>query len=71
MVLLSESIKDAIYLLFKLLNSAAKLLRPGGGRAVIAENLLLFSPYGGRKPAPKGPSRDIIVAIVAMKRRNP
>ena len=127
--------KDAIYLLFNLLTSAAKLLRPGGGRAVIAENLLLkqqliihsrsrqrapnlstqdrallgfwsmfmnprrivrsaiiikpstllsfhnalkkrkyrllFSPCGGRKPGPKGPSRDIIDAIVAMKRRNP
>ena len=33
--------KDAIYLLFNLLTSAAKLLRPGRGRAVIAENLLL------------------------------
>jgi transposase InsO family protein len=32
---------------------------------------LPFSPSGGRKPGPKGPSRDIIDAIVAMKRRNP
>ena len=33
--------KAAIYLLFHLFTSAAKLLRPGGGRAVIAERLLL------------------------------
>jgi len=35
------------------------------------EYRLLFSPCGGRKPDPKGPSRDIIDAIVAMKQRNP
>lgn len=127
--------KDVIYLLFRLLTTLAKLVRPGGGRAVMAENLLLkqqliihsrsrqrapnlstqnrallgfwslfmnsrrivrsaiiikpstllslhnalkkrkyrllFSPGGGRKPDPKGPSREIIDAIVAMKRRNP
>ena len=33
--------KDVIYLLFDLLTALAKLLRPGGGRTVIAENLLL------------------------------
>lgn len=113
----------------------AKLLRPGGSRAVIAENLLLkqqliihsrsrerapnlsardrallgfwslflsprriarsaiivkpstllrfhnalkkrkyrllYSPCGGRKPGPKGPSKEIIDAIVEMKQRNP
>jgi len=32
---------------------------------------LLYSPGGGRKPGPKGPSREIIDAIVEMKRRNP
>jgi len=32
---------------------------------------LLYSPGGGRKPGPKGPSREVIEAIVAMKRRNP
>ena len=32
---------------------------------------LLYSPGGGGKPGPKGPSREIIDAIVAMKRRNP
>jgi len=31
----------------------------------------LYSPSGGRKPGPKGPSRQVINAIVAMKRRNP
>lgn len=33
--------KDFIYLLFHLLTSIAKLIRPGGSRAVIAENLLI------------------------------
>ena len=33
--------RDAIYLLFHLLTTLAKLMRPGGSRAVIAENLLL------------------------------
>jgi putative transposase len=32
---------------------------------------LLYSPGGGRKPGPKGPSKEVIVAIVEMKRRNP
>ena len=127
--------RDVIYLLFHLLTTLAKLIRPGGSRTVIAENLLLkqqliihsrsrqrapnlstqdrallgfwslflnprrivraaiiitpstllsfhnalkkrkyrllYSPSGGGKPGPKGPSREIIEAIVAMKRRNP
>ena len=32
---------------------------------------LLYSPGGGRKPGPGGPSREVIDAIVGMKRRNP
>ena len=32
---------------------------------------LLYSPRGGRKPGPKGPSREVIQAIVEMKQRNP
>jgi len=127
--------RDAIYMLFHLLTTLAKLIRPGGGRAVIAENLLLkqqliihgrsrqrapnlttrdrallgfwsmfltprriarsaiiikpstllsfhnalknrkyrllYSPGGGGKPGPRGPSREVIDAIVEMKRRNP
>ncbi len=127
--------RDVIYPLFYLLTTLAKLIRPGGSRTVIAENLLLkqqliihsrsrqrapnlstqdrvllgfwslflnpkrivraaiiikpstllsfhnalkkrkyrllYSPGGGRKPGPKGPSREVIDAIVAMKRRNP
>ena len=127
--------KDVIYLLFDLLTTLAKLLRPGGSRTVIAENLLLkqqliihsrsrqrapnlttqdrtilgflslflfpkriaraaviitpstllsfhnalkkrkyrllYSPRGVKKRGPKGPSREVIDAIVAMKRRNP
>jgi hypothetical protein len=33
--------KDVIYLLIHLLTTIAKLIQPGGSRAVIAENLLL------------------------------
>jgi transposase InsO family protein len=32
---------------------------------------LLYSPRGSRKPGPKGPSKEVINAIVAMKQRNP
>jgi len=127
--------RDVIYLLFHLLTTLAKLIRPDGSRTVVAENLilkqqliihsrsrqrapnlstqdrtllgfwslflnpkrivraaiiikpstllsfhnalkkrkyrLLYSPAGGRKPGPKGPSREVIDAIVEMKRRNP
>ena len=127
--------KDVIYLLFHQLNTIAKLIQPGGSRAVIAENLLLkqqliihsrsrqrapnlttqdrtvlgflslflnprrlvrsavivmpstllhfhnalkkrkyrllYSPRGGKKPGPKGPSQEVINAIVEMKQRNP
>jgi len=122
-------------MLFHLLTTLANLIRPGGGRAVIAENLLLkqqliihgrsrqrapnlttrdrallgfwslflkprriarsaiiikpstllsfhnalknrkfrrlYSPHGGKKRGPKGPSREVIKAIVEMKQRNP
>jgi hypothetical protein len=33
--------RAVIYLLFRLLTTLAKLIRPGGGRAIVAENLLL------------------------------
>ena len=32
---------------------------------------LLYSPRGGSKPGPKGPSQEVINAIVEMKQRNP
>src|SRR6516165_5178270 len=32
---------------------------------------LLFSPKGRRKPGPKGPSQELMAAIVATKQRNP
>ena len=127
--------RGVIYLLLHLLTTLAKLIRPGGSRTVIAENLLLkqqliihsrsrqpapnlstqdrtllgfwslfmnpqrivraaiiikpstllsfhnalkkrkyrllYSPREGRKPGPKGPSKEIIDAIVTIKRRNP
>jgi putative transposase len=127
--------RDVIYLLFHLLTGVAKLLRPSGGKTIIAENLLLkqqliihsrsrqrapnlstqdrallgflslflnprrlfksaiiikpstllrfhnalkkrkyqllYSAGGGRRPGPKGPSKEIINAIVSMKQHNP
>src|SRR5262249_36749116 len=32
---------------------------------------LLFSPKRGRRPGPKGPEKELIGAVVEMKRRNP
>jgi putative transposase len=32
---------------------------------------MLFSPNGRRKPGPKGPSAELIAAVVDMKQRNP
>ena len=32
---------------------------------------LLFSPRRGRRPGPKGPTKELIDAVVEMKRRNP
>ena len=127
--------KDPLILLFHLLITIAKLLGPGGAKAVVAENLLmkqqllivnrsrqrapnlsaldrflfgfwsllldlrrirraaviirpstllkfhsllkqrkyrlLYSTGSKSKPGPKGPSRELIQAIVAMKQRNP
>src|SRR6476661_576676 len=31
----------------------------------------LFSPECSRRPGPKGPNKDLIDAVIAMKRRNP
>lgn len=127
--------KDIVLLLFDFITTQAKFLRPGGGRAIIEENLdlkqqliihsrsrqrapnlsvkdrallglwslflnprrisraaviikpstllrfhsaimqrkylLLYLPHGGRKPGPKGPSKQVIDAIVSTKQRNP
>jgi putative transposase len=32
---------------------------------------MLFSPKRGRRPGPKGPAKELIDAVVEMKRRNP
>jgi len=32
---------------------------------------LLFSPTARKKPGPRGPGRDVVAAVVDMKRRNP
>ena len=108
--------KDLFRLLAHVLVSAARVLRPGGVRAVIAENVLLkhqlqivarsrrrvpnlaaidrfflgfwslfrfhqylirpkyrllFSPRTRSKPGPKGPSGQLIHAIVELELRNP
>jgi hypothetical protein len=127
--------RDLLVLLVHLLTTLARLLGPGGTRAVVAETLLvkhqlvilnrsrirapnltamdrtvmglcmlfinpsrvrkvaamlkpatllgfhqalkvrkysrLFSSQGKGKPGPKGPSKELIEAIVEMKRRNP
>lgn len=54
--------RDVIYMLFHLLTTLAKLIRPGGGCAVIAENLLLKQQliiHGrSRQRAPNLTTRD-------------
>ena len=41
-------------------------------RAMVQQkDRLLFSPKQGTKPGPKGPTADLIHAVVEMKRRNP
>ena len=32
---------------------------------------MLFGPKRGSRPGPKGPTRELVAAVVAMKRRNP
>jgi hypothetical protein len=39
--------KDVIFIIYHLLTTVAKLLRPGGSRAIIAENLLLKHMLSG------------------------
>jgi len=59
--------KEVIYLLFELLTTL-----PLFHNALKSQKYrLLYSPVGGRKPGPKGPSREVIKAIVEMKQRNP
>ena len=131
----SVSVRHLLILAIHLLTTMAKLMRPGGVRAVVAESLLLkhqllissrarrrapnlntfdrlllglgslfvppsripklavilkprtwfefhealkkgkyrwlFSSGGHRRPGPKGPSKELIDAIVEIKRRNP
>ena len=54
--------KEAFYLLFHLFTTLAKLIRPGGNRTVIAENLLLKQQLiihsRSRQRAPNLTTRD-------------
>ena len=62
--------KDVIYLLFNLLTTLAKLLRPGGGRAVIAENLLLKQPYSVTAVGPeRSLKEDVYIGLQVFIRR--
>src|SRR5258706_6893218 len=61
------------------------LMRPGGSAIVLKPSTLLrlhralttrkyrvlFSAKASTKPGPKGPSQDVVAAVVDMKRRNP
>jgi len=63
--------RDIIYLLFDLLTTMAKLLRPGGSRALMAENLLLKQQliiHGrSRQRAPNLTTRDrALLGLVAI-----
>jgi len=59
--------KEVFYLLFHPLTTLLSF-----HNALKKQNYrLLYPPGGVRKPGPKGPSREVIDAIVAMKRRNP
>jgi hypothetical protein len=72
-------VREILILAIPLLVTLAKLLRPGGVRAVAAESLLLKHQFRisnrsrdrRRKPGPKGPSAELIATIVELKRRNP
>jgi len=134
-ILRSGNMSNALYLIFPVLTTICHLIKPGGARTMIAENLLLrrqliihsrsrcrapnlttgdrvllgflslflnprrvarvaiivkpstllffhdalkkrkyrllYSPWRSRKPGPKGPSKEVIKAIVEMKLRNP
>jgi hypothetical protein len=65
--------KDVIFLLFHLLTLLAKLLRPGGSRTLIAENLLLKQQLiihsRSRQRAPNLTARDR--ALLGFWGRNP
>ncbi|UCC53367.1 MAG: transposase, partial [Anaerolineaceae bacterium] len=87
--------KDLLALFAHLLTTLAKLLGPGGAKAIVADSLLmkqqllivnrsrrrapnltatdrlLYTAHNKGKPGPKGPSRELIDAIVELKRRNP
>ena len=56
----------------RLLRSAI-VLKPATIMAFLVQRKyrLLFTPRQQRKPGPKGPARELIIAIVEMKHRNP
>jgi putative transposase len=70
--------KDLLVLFAHLLTTIARLLGPGGAKVIVADSLLkqrkyrlLYSSLRRGKPGPKGPSPELIQAIVECKRRNP
>ena len=66
----------ALFVSPKRLSKMAVILKPSTllsfHRALVKRKYsLLYSPKERRRPGPKGPSRELIGAVVEMKRRNP
>lgn len=61
-MLLSEHMRDVMFLLFRLLTALANLIQPGSSRAVFAENLILKQPLiinsQSRQTAPNLTTQD-------------
>jgi putative transposase len=51
--------------------SCSSVIAPGNGRPISLPSIASSSPSPRRKPGPKGPSAELIAAIIALKRRNP
>ena len=51
--------------------SCSSAIAPGNGRPISRPSIASSSPSPRRKPGPKGPSPELIAAIIALKGRNP
>src|SRR5208282_2359275 len=66
----------ALFVSSKRLSKVAVILKPstllGFHHALVKRKYqLLYSPRKRRRPGPKGPSKELISAVIEMKRRNP
>lgn len=66
-----RSVREILILAIHLLVTLAKLVRPGDGRPIPRPSIASSSASPRRRPGPKGPSAELIAAIVALKGRNP